>query len=353
MIQLDMTVPVAVALAEYNEAADDPHCQRAKLEALARRYTVLRNRETRGSKAPPEPISYDAPAGPPEDETHNTAFPPQPESRSTRPATLHTPTPTPTSMPKKPPIPGSSDRFNALYKALGYDRYGGGKAFAEVCRVSPSTIFQAGRKDLIPATADIIAKAMNVPPEYFTGKTALSAVIGAARTFQGCTRSGATPKPAPGKPAPFKSHFKCPRCHQLLTQGKTTELGNLRLDCIGCDIHAVGETLAIAHDILCRETPDILEDTRARVSRQDVSEQDRLWLDEKKKEAEQKHGPLTPVITPVPLPVYPFGFAATAATAAVTPPLADTIANLRNRLAAAQQQADHYTRAIAALEAIA
>jgi hypothetical protein len=96
------------------------------------------------------------------------------------------------------------------------------------------------------------------------------------------------------------------------------------------------------------------------VSRQDVSEQDRLWLEEKKKEAEQKHGPLTPVITPVPLPVYPivekpngFEFAATAATAAVTPPLADTIANLRNRLAAAQQQADHYTRAIAALEAIA
>lgn len=194
-IQLDMTVSVEAALAEYNEAADDDRCPRARVDALARRWTVLRNRETRGSKAPPEPIRYDLLGSVPEESPEPSSSP----AKTTTPRRK-------TAMTRNKLIPESLDRFKAITEALGYDRYGGGKALAKLADVALSIVFCARTRGLTAKSAVKLAKGLNVPVGYFhagaANSEAFKAMVAKATLFTGGGKTKPTQPDAPDSPQP-------------------------------------------------------------------------------------------------------------------------------------------------------
>lgn len=152
VVELDMTVSVAQALAEWDGAGDQ--CSKARRDALYRRWQILRSVE---ANATPEPVSYiEGATGPKRSIMEAPERPALPASLVIKiPKAEPKPAPkpktsNPMSNPMSKPVPFTASECQTIAKRirqacseLGYEKFGGTAALAERLKISGPSISQA------------------------------------------------------------------------------------------------------------------------------------------------------------------------------------------------------------------
>ncbi len=168
-ITLPMDITSEAARKEWEDAVDDLQCSGVRRAALYKRYTVLRNRDSRSSTTPPAPITYvDGASGPERhlaletDGTRESVLDVNPAALNRGRAVPHRRGPL--SAKDAAPI---SARFNQLVTTLGYIDRGWQKELTTKFQISASALYSMrSGKNMTHSLITSVAEAIGAGEEW-------------------------------------------------------------------------------------------------------------------------------------------------------------------------------------------